>query len=289
MTEIVLPKLRVKREEARQKIQMQIEKGQQLRDQPIDPDDGLETTIAESKNWSAYNRTLLLKLFDNTSIAEEDHTNFDDLREYVSRLLSFSDELYLYQEGMNRSLNSLEGIYERLELYDEPAETLQRTSSNEDISDNSTPTFGHKVFIVHGHDEAAKHAVARFVAKFDIEPIILDEQASKGQTIITKFEDNADEAGFAIVLLTPDDVGASKNQRNNLTPRARQNVVLELGYFMAKLGRERVCPLLKDEVEKPSDIDGFLYVPMNNPNEWQLQLAREMQQAGLPIDLNKLA
>ena len=145
------------------------------------------------------------------------------------------------------------------------------------------------MFIVHGHDNEAKVTVARFVENLGIKATILDEQASKGQTIITKFEDNADEAGFAIVLLTPDDVGASNNQRNNLKPRARQNVVLELGYFMAKLGRERVCPLLKDEVEKPSDIDGLVYVPMNNPNEWQLQLAKEMKQAGLPIDLNKLA
>ena len=69
-------------------------------------------------------------------------------------------------------------------------------------SENPTRTFGDEVFIVHGHDEAAKHAVARFVEKFDIEPIILDEQVNKGQTIIDKFEEHADEAGFAIVLLT---------------------------------------------------------------------------------------
>ena len=71
-------------------------------------------------------------------------------------------------------------------------------------------------------------------------------------------------------------------------PRARQNVVFELGYFMGKLGRERVCPLFKGEVEKPSDIDGIVYVPMDNSDGWQLKLALEMDQAGLPVDLNKL-
>ena len=132
MAETTLPKLLRSREEARQKMQMQIEKGQQLRDQPIDPDDGLEKTIAESKNWSTYNRTLLLKLFDDTSIAEDDYIIFDDFREYVSRLLSISEELYLYQEAMNRSINSLEGIHERLELYDESLEMLQHTSDNKE-------------------------------------------------------------------------------------------------------------------------------------------------------------
>ena len=144
------------------------------------------------------------------------------------------------------------------------------------------------MFIVHGHDQAAKHTIAGFVRRLGLNPIILDEQASKGQTIIEKFEENADEVGFAIVLLTPDDVGAPKDKQDEFKPRARQNVVLELGYFMAKLGRDRVCPLLKDEVEKPSDIDGLVYVPMDNFNGWQLKLAKEMKQAGLPVDPEKL-
>ena len=90
-------------------------------------------------------------------------------------------------------------------------------------------------------------------------------------------------------MLTPDDVGAPKAERDNLKPRARQNVVLELGFFMGKLGRERVYPLLKDEIEKPSDIDGLGYVSMDDSNGWQLKLGIEMKQAELPIDLNELA
>ena len=159
---------------------------------------------------------------------------------------------------------------------------------SDEPSDNPPRTFGNKVFIVHGHDEAAKLAVAEFVKKLDLERIILDEQANRGQTIIEKFEEHADEAGFAIVLLTPDDVGASKDDTDKRQPRARQNVILELGYFLNKLGRERVCILHKEKVELPSDIDGIVYVPMNSPDEWQLRLATEMEHAGLPVDLNKL-
>ena len=89
-------------------------------------------------------------------------------------------------------------------------------------------------------------------------------------------------------MLTPDDVGAPKDKQDEFKPRARQNVVLELGYFWGRLGRGRVCVLHKGGVELPSDMQGLLYVPMNSPDEWQLLLAREMKQAGLPIDLNKL-
>ena len=161
-------------------------------------------------------------------------------------------------------------------------------AQHDEASDASQRTLGDEIFVVHGHDEAAKHAVARFVAKFDIEPIILDEQVNKGQTIIDKFEEHADKAGFAIVLLTPDDVGASKDETDDPKPRARQNVILELGYFLCGLGRERVCVLYKEGIELPSDIHGILYVLMDNSDGWQLKLGQEMQAAGLPVDLNKL-
>ena len=91
-------------------------------------------------------------------------------------------------------------------------------------------------------------------------------------------------------MLTPEDVGALKGEADDqLKPRARQNVIFELGYFIKALGREKVCLLLKGELENPSDLDGILYVSMNSPNGWRLPLATEMKQAGLPVDLNKLA
>jgi predicted nucleotide-binding protein len=145
-----------------------------------------------------------------------------------------------------------------------------------------------KVFTVHGHDEAAKHAVARFIERLDLETIILDEQPSEGLTIIEKFEKYAGSADFAIVLITPDDVGAPIEKRNDLKLRARQNVIFELGYFFHALGRRRVCALYKEGVELPSDIYGVVYVLMDEFDAWQLTLAREMRQAGLSFDANKL-
>lgn len=189
---------------------------------------------------------------------------------------------------MAHGISSLEGIRDRLELYDEPSEMLQSISGNEGVSAMPQSTSGNEVFIVHGHDDEAKETVARFVENFGIEETILHEQANRGQTIPEKFEEHASEAGFAIILLTPDDVGASKNKIKYLKPRARQNVVLELGYFWGKLGRERVCVLYKEEVELPSDMQGILYVPMDNFDGWKQKLAREMKQAGLPIDPEKL-
>jgi hypothetical protein len=125
----------------------------------------------------------------------------------------------------------------------------------------SPTTFSRKVFIVHGRDEAPREAVARFLEKLGFEAIILHEQANKGRTVIEKVEAHGD-VGFAVVLLTPDDEGCTKGEEPG--PRARQNVILELGYFIGRLGRERVCALKRGEVEIPSDFGGVVYEPFDS-------------------------
>ena len=121
--------------------------------------------------------------------------------------------------------------------------------------------------------------------KLGLEPIILHEQASEGKTTIEKFETYAHDVAFAIVLLTPDDVGAAVGDKPNLRERARQNVIFELGYFIAKLGRSRVCALYNDKVELPSDYRGIVYVELDEKGAWRTKLAQEMVQAKIPIDL----
>ena len=143
-------------------------------------------------------------------------------------------------------------------------------------------TTKQSVFIVHGHDELLKLEVARFTESLHLEPIILAEQPNLGRTIIEKFEKHASDADFAIVLLTPDDLGGAK--LDSITGRARQNVILELGYFIGKLGRHRVCALYKSGVELPSDVLGVLYVSVDG--DWRIRLAREMKAAGVTVDLN---
>ena len=144
---------------------------------------------------------------------------------------------------------------------------------------------GNNVFIVHGHDEQAKESSARFIEKLGLSAVILHEQANEGKTIIEKLEKHTD-AAYAVVLFTPDDVGASSNSPENLQPRARQNVLVELGYMAAKIGRNRVCVLRKGNVEIPSDFIGVLYIDIDTAGAWRLTLAKELKIAGLKVDLN---
>jgi len=142
-----------------------------------------------------------------------------------------------------------------------------------------------RIFIVHGHDEGARESVARYLEKINFEPVILHEQANKGRTVIEKVEANSD-VSFAVVLLTPDDEGRKRGGSMEL--RARQNVLLELGYFIGKLGRANVCAIKKNEVAIPSDFAGVVWENMDEAGAWKQALARELQAAGHEIDWNSV-
>lgn len=167
-------------------------------------------------------------------------------------------------------------------------EDLADLSASEEVQVTSSPedrvVHSGRVFVVHGHDEGARESVARFLEKLGLQPIILHEQANRGGTVIEKIERHRD-VGFAVVLLTPDDQGCVKG--GELEPRARQNVLLELGYFLGCLGRERVCALKRGQVEIPSDFAGVVWTPMNDDG-WKQALSRELQDAGYEIDWNKV-
>lgn len=140
-----------------------------------------------------------------------------------------------------------------------------------------------KVFIVHGHDGELKSEVARLIEKQGLSAIILSEKTNAGKTIIEKFEKHSD-VGAAVLLFTADDVGKAKNG-SELASRARQNVVLEAGYFMAKLGRENTIIIYEDGVELPSDIMGMVYT---NKSNWKVDLLKELRNIGYNIDFNLL-
>ena len=140
---------------------------------------------------------------------------------------------------------------------------------------------------MHGHDEGALHEVARFLEKIDQDVVVLREQANQGRTIVEKFEDLGDVA-FAVVLLTPDDRGGpADGPLDEQEFRARQNVIMELGYFLGRLGRQRVCALFREGVEIPSDYSGVLYVGLTADGGWRMELAKELKAAGLAVDMNK--
>jgi predicted nucleotide-binding protein len=184
-------------------------------------------------------------------------------------------------EGRGHQVGMLEAIAAKLSETDKAPDSVAASLA-------SVPGLNlKKVFLVHGHDSEVKQTVARFLERLGLEPVILHEQANQGRTVIEKFEAFSD-VGFAIVLLTPDDLGAANADSDKLKPRARQNVVLELGYFLGKLNRSRVCALYKHGVEIPSDYQGVLYVELDAMGAWRTSLAQELSNARLPIKLEGL-
>lgn len=149
---------------------------------------------------------------------------------------------------------------------------------------------GRRVFVVYGHDDMARTQLEALLRRWDLEPIILDQLASAGSTIIEKLEDYSSNVAFAIVLATPDDIGKAKDE-SEFKSRVRQNVVLELGMLLAKLGRKKVAILLKEdpEFEKPSDIQGLIYIPFSGSIEdAALNLIRELSRQGITIDTMRI-
>ena len=197
----------------------------------------------------------------------------------------FLDLAFTYYHGGSRFIESIRKItssviepfgrdFERYLTENRPDKTITRTESID----------SKRVFVVHGHDEASRELVARFISNLGLQPVILHEQANRGGSVLDKLIENSD-VGYAIVLLTPDDFGRAQPESEE-EPRARQNVILELGYFLAELGRERVLALRKGQVEIPSDYMGVLYVTFDESGAWKQELYREMRAVGFDIDWN---
>ena len=214
--------------------------------------------------------------------------------EYISKLddISYSpfifdedinthtEQLYFY-EGFKNTRLLLEGAIKDIEFEQEISEEITPLVSQPTI----IPTDKSKVFIVHGHDNNLKNEVALFINRLGLEEIILHEQTNRGKTIIEKFEANSN-VGFAIVLYTPCDVGRSISSSEDKT-RARQNVIFEHGYFVAKLGREHVVALNKGDVEIPNDLSGMIYISYEK-DDWKRQIAHELKESGYEVDFSKV-
>ncbi len=188
-----------------------------------------------------------------------------------------SDFVNRYNSGLDEAKGFLEGrisdLSETLEL-DTPRAFPAKSDSR-------------KIFVVHGHDHGRKETVARFLEKLDLEPVILHEHADRGKTVIEKFEAHAADVSCAVVILTGDDVGYSKSTPEEKESRARQNVILELGYFVGKLGRDHTFALVEKAITLPSDIHGVVYIELDG-GHWSLLLAKELKAAGLDVDLNRV-
>jgi predicted nucleotide-binding protein len=283
MSGSTLPKLLVSLAEAQEKITAQIKRGGEVLGSITSTSPtfgfGLDTVFDQAQHdqekWAKYTIQLLQTLFSDTSIAQEFGRSWIQFPPH-------EDMVEVFVDAMKGKIRRLESILERLPLFPSAEKPVQAKAAPAPSRQQSKD-----IFIVHGHDEAAKHEVARVIEKLDLRAIILHEQADKGRTIIEKFEHHS-AVGFAVVLLTPDDVGHPKDNPDESKPRARQNVVFELGCFIGILGRSRVCALLKGDIEIPTDLSGVLYTPMDDAGVWKFKLAREIKAAGIDVDLNKL-
>lgn len=203
-----------------------------------------------------------------------------------------------HQNAFCRQMEQAKGII--LSAIDALTEKLEE-SEIDTVQENKGTMLGafdpKKVFIVHGHNEEMKQTVARVVTKLGLNPIILHEQANEGRTIIDKFETNAENIQFAIILLSGDDLATSirnlegakdEEIKSKLEKRARQNVVFEMGYFAGKLGRNRLFYLLQDGVAKPGDLDGLVYTPYDTVGAWKFSLVKELKACGYNVDANNV-
>ncbi len=174
------------------------------------------------------------------------------------------------------------------------ADTLQNDFYGElkkSKSEAKSPLLSNKVFVVHGHDQSLKTDIERFLHEIGLTPVVLHREADQGATIIEKFEKHSD-VGYAFILLTPDEISFTVDQVNvedskrKIEYRARPNVIFEFGYFVGKLGRNRVCCLHKGEVVIPSDLDGLVYKKVNDTVESQAySIIIELKAAGYQINM----
>ncbi|MBI5933645.1 MAG: nucleotide-binding protein [Chloroflexi bacterium] len=187
-----------------------------------------------------------------------------------------------WQSGKDQLRNLFITLRDEISLFSKESKDPNKRVTKNEANDS--------IFLVHGHDEKIKQSVARVIEKLGLKPVILHEQPNLGRTVIEKFTDYS-KVGFAIVLLTPDDMGYSVNAGLETAKyRARQNVILELGYFLGTLGRERVIVLHSeaDNFEIPSDYSGVLFLPFDSRGRWQLDFVKELRACGYNVDANKL-
>lgn len=246
-----------------------------------------EPALKEFKNsyssWNDFNLELLKQSFEPS-----DNEYYNSYRQCNAILVwgAGNDPLKTYKDIIESEIKELENLNRKLPLIPHNT-TVTNQVTETSIQEKPESVIGKDIFIVHGHNNELKETVARVLEKLGLNPIILHEQPNKGKTIIEKLEDAANRAGFAIILLTGDDIGRSQKE-DALKPRARQNVIFEMGLFMGKIGRARVMPLLEEGVENPSDLEGIVYTPIDSKDSWKLDLVQELQAAGYKVSADKL-
>lgn len=260
-----------------------IEKGGEVLNKHILTQSDLDINKSEFNKWNDYTSEYLKQAFNNEN--NEYKKSYDTCADWVGfRMISSRPEPL--EERLSDLKTTIKSKIENLEKLVSKAELLKSNSILKDHRGITAEELSKNIFIVHGHNDRIKIDVARTIEKLGLVPIILSEQPNEGKTIIEKFEQHSN-VGFAVIVLSKDDLGKAITEDNEMY-RARQNVILEMGYFIGKLGRSKVFPLYESGVELPSDLHGILYVPFDDVDGWKMKLSRELRACGYPIDVNKL-
>jgi len=262
-----------------------IERGSELLNAHIDSQSQLKDVRDSYYTWDEYNTQLLRRRFSSEEL----------VRKYVNSIFfgvayerSLAEQVVELHEDIQSKIRRLRSIAEQVPLLELDASVVTAMSMESTPSIVESEPSGIEIFVVHGRNDAVKLEVTDFVERLvERRPVILHEHASEGRTLIEKLEHYGNSAGFAIVILTGDDEGRMRGSEDLALPRGRQNVVLELGYFMARLGRSRVILLYESDVELPSDMTGIVYTRLDAGGGWKLTLAKELKAAGISIDVNR--
>jgi predicted nucleotide-binding protein len=264
-----------------QKIHTQIEKGKEIQASPKDAPDEIEAFQARFFSWSEYTSTLLDNSFDvkgAMTLSPQSEFSASDIDIFDIKMGAPKTAQYVsaaITSNLSKKLRVLESIRGRLEIWHEAAPPAPLQAS------------GEAIFLVHGHDHESREYVRNFLLRCSSrEVIVLDEAPGGGADILGKLLANAQKAAYAVVLLTGDDEGRVA-ESSDWQPRARQNVILELGLFIGLLGRDRVTALYEPGVEIPSDYLGVTYVELDKHRAWRIGLVGELRNAGIEASLDK--
>ncbi len=287
------PKLKVPRSEAADVLDAHRGEGKQLLGLAVGEDrvlireqEGYMEWGRERSRWISRTKDALDYIYEGQDAAKE----FEEAAEssVFGGAGHWAQDFESDFENVRDAMNILLSLSERLQYADEPEPQPTAHTQPEPVA-APTETGTPVIFLVHGHAKGVREEVARFLTKAgQHDVVILDEKANRGRTLMEKFEAHASEAAYAVILLTGDDVGGPSQKEGPLFKRARQNVVFELGFFFGRIGRNRVAVLYEHDVEKPSDIDGLVYIALDSAGAWKGSIVKELRAADLDFSLDRL-
>ncbi|WNV83491.1 nucleotide-binding protein [Umezawaea sp. Da 62-37] len=266
------------------KLLRQDEAGGALLELPRATPGEIEAFKQEYFEWDDFNVALLEASFDSSGWMTK--TPVGDYRSVGALLVDIKlnqatpgipeDRIDAVLNDIRAKCGVLRSIAKRLDVYPRDGANAQSVASQS----------GSAIFIVHGHALLRRENVRRFLEQVTGQQVIvLEDEANQGHDVLGKLLTSAEQAAYAVVLLTGDDEGR-KIGDGEWRPRARQNVVLELGLFLGMLGRSKVAALYEGGVEIPSDFMGVVYISLDDEG-WKMKLATELKSAGIEVDMNK--